>query len=133
MRKRGTAWACRRVVGDAERILAGCWVDRYRQYGLSPPAWAVVNDLAHTTLAGLTRRATAPILWPRSHQWERAERDLAAVLLATADAKEILRLQQEVLVPLELTLLDNPSVCSGEPAALVDLVTEALGRDCRGS
>ena len=132
MRKRATGWACRRTVGDAERILAGRCVDHYHQYGLSPPSWAVVNDLAHGTMAALTRRATGSILWPRSRQWESAERNLAAVLVSTANPEEILWLQQEILVPLELTLLDDPDFCPRTPAALVDLVTKALGRARNG-
>ena len=130
MGRRGKTWACRTAVGDAERILAGRCVDHYRQYGMSPPPWAVVNDLAHGTLAALNRRATGSIPWRRSHPWESAEQNLAAVLISTANPQEIFRLQQEVLVPLELMLLDNPDVYPGEPAAVVDLVTKALGR-CR--
>jgi hypothetical protein len=128
MGRRGKTWPCRRAVGDAERILAGRCVDHYRQYGMSPPPWAVVNDLAHGTLAALTKQATGRIMWRRSHPWESAERDLAAVLVSTASPEEILCVQQEVLVPLELALLDNPGVYPATPAELVDMVTKAVGR-----
>jgi hypothetical protein len=49
-------------------------------------------------------------------------------LVSTASPEEILCVQQEVLVPLELALLDNPGVYPATPAELVDMVTKAVGR-----
>jgi hypothetical protein len=93
MTGRGKTKACHRAVSDAERSLAGHCVDHYRQYGVSPPPWAVVNDLAHGTPSALTKRATTRIMWSQSHLWESAERDLAATLILAASPEQIVDLQ----------------------------------------
>jgi hypothetical protein len=132
MMRHGKTWKRRRVVGDAERILAGRCVEHYRQYGLSPPLWAVVNDLAHSNLTALTKRATKRIMWRRPRPWELAEQHLAAVLVATTNPEEFLCLQQEVMVPLELALLDHPDAYPETPEGLVDIVSQAVGQARNG-
>jgi hypothetical protein len=122
----------RSVIGDAERLLAGRCVEQYRQYGLSPPPWALVNDLAHSNVTALTKRAACRIMWRRPRPWERAQQHLAAVLVATTNPAELLCLQQEVMVPLELAILDRPNTYPETPEGLVDIVSQAVGQARNG-
>jgi hypothetical protein len=122
----------RSVIGDAERLLAGRCVEQYSHYGLSPPPWALVNDLAHSNLTALTKRATGRIMWRRPRPWERAQQHLAAVLVATTNPAELLCLQQEVMVPLELAILDRPNTYPETPEGLVDIVSQAVGQARNG-
>ena len=132
MRKHRKTWKCRGIVDDAERILAGRCVDHYLQYGLPPQAWTAVNDLAHSNLTALTKRATGRIMWRRPRPWERVELHLAAVLVTTTSPEELLCLQQEVMVPLELGMLDRPNTYLETPEGLVDIVSQEVGQARNG-
>jgi hypothetical protein len=122
----------RNVIFDAERLLAGRCVEHYSQYGLSPPPWALVNDLAHSNLTALTKRATGRIMWRMPRSWELAQQHLAAVLVATTNPEELLCLQQEVMVPLELAILGRPNSYPETPEGLVDIVSQAVGQARNG-
>ena len=132
MRNSGRGWKSRSVIGDAERLLSGRCVEQYCQYGLSPPPWALVNDLAHSDLTALTKRATGGIMLRNPRPWERAQQHLAAVLVATTNPEELLYLQQEVMVSLELAILDRPNTYPATPEGLVDIVSQAVGQARNG-
>jgi hypothetical protein len=68
----------------------------------------------------------------RPRPWERAEQHLAAVLVETTNPEELLCLQQEVMVPLELAMLDRPNAYPETPEDLVDIVSQAVGQARNG-
>jgi hypothetical protein len=121
-------WASRRAVAGAARLLEGRSANVYRQYGLTPPAWAVLNQLAHGSPALIEELAGGRSHRRRRDLWERAERFLAAeVLTEAAEGADLLGLQRRALVPLELAALDTGLLQLSTPSELVALVSQALG------
>jgi hypothetical protein len=113
------------VVKEARAVLAGD--ARTTTYARWPrvPAWAYVNQLAHSERAELVRLADHG--WSQYHRkWDDACAYLAGELLARADRGQSLADVQRALIPLELDLLDGAYPCSVSPAMLVGWVSYTL-------
>jgi hypothetical protein len=127
------------LTGETEAFLEGRIVEHLVAAGRVVPTWAVLNKLAHATpteLADLADLAEAngvpgntPL--PREPAYRAAQRLLACRLLARgAVPDEITRIQQAVLVPLELWLIERSEV---ETVTLRQVVRGACDvLDCGG-
>lgn len=101
---------------ETEAFLEGRIVEHLMTAGRMVPTWALLNRLAHASpseLASLAevdgRPGNAPE--PGEPVWRTAQRSLASRLLAGgARPDEITRIQQTVLVPLELRLIERSDV-----------------------
>jgi hypothetical protein len=99
--------------GETEAFLDGRLVEHLMTAGRMVPAWAVLNQLAHASpseLASLAEIDGRPgnAREPGEPVWRAAQRSLASRLLASATLPdEITRIQQTVLVPLELRLIER--------------------------
>jgi hypothetical protein len=104
------------LIGDIEAFLSGYYADHLRRRSDAVPGWARLNSFAHGDLE-ILRRVRRPFAtpscaafadWPEE-TWRIAEGVLASeVLEIVANDGEVLsRLQQTVLVPLELRLMDT--------------------------
>jgi hypothetical protein len=100
--------------------------------GRPVPAWAVLNRLAHASLDELSELAVAggpaagepPAGEPA---WLRAQRSLAAVLVAgAARPADIVSFQRVVLVPLELWVIQRSRSEAVTSRHVIELVAEAL-------
>ncbi|MDY7106269.1 MAG: hypothetical protein S0880_34230 [Actinomycetota bacterium] len=113
-------------MADCEAMLTGAAAERLMRTGRPVPPWAWVNLLAHGSAADL-RRPPMMAASLAERPWCRARAHLAGQLARTVDADvaPLARLQREVLVPLELALLDDPSIAPS-PTAVVHLVLRAL-------
>jgi hypothetical protein len=98
------------------------------------PTWAVLNKLAHATSTELADLAEAdgvprntPL--PREPAYRGAQRLLACRLLARGTVpEEITRIQQAVLVPLELALIERSEVETVTLRQVVRSACDALDR-----
>jgi hypothetical protein len=110
---------------ECEAFLAGRWADCRRSQDRPLPRWAWLNQAAHADV-GRLREAAA---WPADKTSRRGD-DIQAVLaravLAASASGDLVRLQREVLVPLELRLME--AVMS--PRRAVELVTATLFSPC---
>jgi hypothetical protein len=106
------------LAAEAEAFLHGRLADRLVETGQPVPAWAMLNRLAHGTVEQLagTMLDGGPQGW-RAHpslggpQWFAAERALAARLIGDrTTAQSLHRIQTEVLVPLELSLITRSRI-----------------------
>jgi hypothetical protein len=130
------AAATARLIADAEAFLVGDYANKLRLGGVTVPAWAQLNVLAH---AGFQRfvEATAPIdvrrlppseaSWPEQ-SWGCARRVLASEILRFVgnDPEILSRVQQSVLVPLEFQLMDDEEKSSLTAFELVQVTRAAL-------
>ncbi|MGH9258762.1 MAG: hypothetical protein ACRD08_02520 [Acidimicrobiales bacterium] len=104
------------LTGETEAFLEGRIVEHLVAAGRVVPTWAVLNKLAHaspTELADLAETDGIPgtTTLPREPAYRAAQRSLACRLLACgAVPEEITRIQQTVLVPLELRLIERSEV-----------------------
>jgi hypothetical protein len=104
------------LTGETEAFLEGRIVEHLLAAGRVVPTWAVLNKVAHaspTELADLVETGGIPgnTPLPREPAYRAAQRRLACRLLACgAVPDEITRIQQAVLVPLELWLIERSEV-----------------------
>jgi hypothetical protein len=104
------------LMGETEAFLEGRIVEHLAAAGRTVPAWAVLNKLAHASpeqLADLAERNGRPGNAPQPGEpaWRAAQRSLASRLLASGTPPDqITRIQQTVLVPLELWLIQRSQV-----------------------
>jgi hypothetical protein len=122
------------LTGETEAFLEGRIVEQLVAAGRVVPTWAVLNKLAHATpteLADLAEADGGP--WntpvPREPAYRGAQRLLARRLLARGAAPdEITRIQQVVLVPLELALIERSEVETVTLRQVVRGACDALDR-----
>jgi hypothetical protein len=114
------------VIAEAEGLLMGGWTDRYGWR--DRPVLTVVSSLAHCGRDDLLKiRAACPLGYPA--RWEGPVQYLAGRLLAvTRTGPDLVRLQRQVLIPLELQLLGDEIRRPSTPAHLVTMVMAALDR-----
>lgn len=115
------------VTAEAERLLSGRTYDEEVARRRFVRAWTVVSALAHCDRDRLLELQSGdPSL--RSRRWSAVLAYLATELAihAPTDA-DLVRIQREVLVPLELDLLDPVTMWIGSPTQLVDEVSADLG------
>jgi hypothetical protein len=104
--------------GETEAFLEGRIVEHLAAAGRTVPTWAVLNKLAHANpeeIADLAERNGRPGNAPEPGEpaWQAAQRSLASRLLASgATPDQITRIQQAVLVPLELRRRAKPAGCT---------------------
>jgi hypothetical protein len=102
--------------GETEAFLDGRIVEHLTAAGRMVPTWAVLNKIAHgspSEIAYLTQTDGHPDNAPEAGEpvWRAAQRSLAARLLASdALPDDIAQVQQTVLVPLELRLIERSEV-----------------------
>lgn len=114
------------VIGEAERLLNGRAVDSNSLRGRRVSVRGLVSVLAHGERHHLRRlcnvsSTTHPGSWAATLGY------LATELLAMApDDATLLRIQRQVLVPLELRLLGGEIPPPSTPARLATLVVHAL-------
>lgn len=119
----------RYLVAQAEAMLDGCLIDRYRRQN-TVPAWLWLNALAHSRWSRLADIAAGNRRNPRPG-WDGALSFLASeVLIAAGSSEGLEALQRARLVPLELRLL-GAARAPEAPAELVHLVRREIGRDRR--
>lgn len=123
-------WADSGLADEVEAYLAGQYVDHLTAQGHPVPVWSVLNRLAHADHAALVRlvegnpgdRAHKP------HPWAVSERFIAARLIATRGStpEGLDAIQQGVLVPLELSLIERARHDRLTPDVILDLGIRAL-------
>lgn len=100
------------VAAECEAFLAGGWVRYLEAHGEPVPSWSWLNRVAHAGESELRVIAGALGATRRdADEWRQASAFLAAEILDFAETKswDVAGLQREVLVPLELSLLADPS------------------------
>lgn len=122
-----------RLVAESEAFLSGTFAREMRVHGDAVPGWARLNLFAHGELAvieGLHRSdGLTPALEAEDEDsWWSAQRALAAELvgLVDGDADLLGRIQQKVLVPLELRLIQVEAVQGLTARDLVQATRAAL-------
>jgi hypothetical protein len=129
------AAAAARLIADAEAFLAGDYAKKVRLSGVTVPAWAQLNVLAHAGFRSFVE-ATAPIdvrpslseaNWAEE-SWRCARRVLASEILRLVgnDPEILCRVQQSVLVPLEFQLMNDKAKTSLSAFELVQVTRAAL-------
>jgi hypothetical protein len=129
------AAATARLIADAEAFLAGDYAKKVRLSGVTVPAWAQLNVLAHAGFKSFVE-ATAPIDVRQSlseanwaeEPWRCARRVLASEILRLVgnDPEILCRVQQSVLVPLEFQLMNDKAKTSLSAFELVQVTRAAL-------
>lgn len=102
----------RRLVDDADALVAGRYLAHLVRFGRPVPPWAILNAVAHCELADLERWANAE----RSFAAGGATSGEAVALLARQlrrtvgdDGQRLAQVQRGLLIPFELALLDEVS------------------------
>jgi hypothetical protein len=130
--ERSVAMACSRLIADAEAFLSGNYADHLARQTEAVPGWARLNAFAHGDLRTIRR-----VRWPfgvrgptaladrTDEAWKIAQRVLADQVLEIVggDPVTLLRVQESVLVPLELLLMYERSLTAFE---LVQITRAAL-------
>lgn len=128
------AWKDSGLADEVEAWLAGRYVDHLSGQGHVVPVWSVLNRLAHADHAVLVRLVEGDAADPspygtrKAHPWAIAERFIAAHLLATRGAtpEGLDRVQQSVLVPLELALMARTRYEKMTPDEVLEAGSQAL-------
>jgi hypothetical protein len=108
-------------------MLAGDALNLYKESGRRmAPAWAYLNQLAHSNVEDLVRLARR-CHDDRSSVWDETVSYLAAELLGFDGRPEaIVNIQREVLIPIELDVLAGRKDSLGAPPEFVSVVLRAL-------
>ena len=119
------------VADECQMFLAGTYRDHFVLRGLEVPSWAWLNAVAHasvTDLAALEAGEGESREVGTAGEWQRAMSQLACGVLDRAgdELDALSKIQQETLIPLELTLLRTAARPDLTAAQLVALVTAAL-------
>ncbi len=114
------------VIAEAQRLLRGKTFDAQRGYRRR--GWALVGVLAHGDRQELQKLAGGGISsHPASATWDAVLAHLASeVLDAAPSGPTLVRVQRQVLIPLELKLLGAGVRGPSNPRELVTLVLAAL-------
>ena len=124
----------RRLADESEAFLGGRLVPHLATAGRPVPAWAVLNEIAHASPDELVvLAAPAPgVDPPEEPVWRRAQRALAAALLAhAATPADVRGLQEAVLMPLELWFASRPPREAVSARAVVEAASDALATVAR--
>ena len=125
-------WRDSGVAEEVQAFVEGRLADHIRAQGDAIPAWAALNRLAHADHKTLVRLVEGEGLnqFPvrRSHPWAEQERFVAGHLLATSGAtpEALDRIQQQALVPLELSLIERSRTERFSPERVLDAGMKAL-------
>lgn len=106
---------------ECEAFLAGRWADGRHTNGHPLPRWAWLNQAAHADVGSLREAATRRVD-STSRSGDDIQVVLARAVLAASAPGDLVRLQREVLVPLELRLMGTVT----SPRRAVELVAAAL-------
>ena len=109
------------LAAECEAFLAGRRADCRNTEGRPLPRWAWLNQAAHADIDSL-RHTAAQQVDTASLRGDDIQAVLARAVVAASGSNDVVRLQREVLVPLELRMMG--SVMS--PRRAVELVTAAL-------
>ena len=123
-------WADSGLADEVEAYLAGRYVDHLTAQGRPVPVWSVLNRLAHADHPELVRvvEGNPGDRISKTHPWAVAERFIAARLVATRGAtpEGLDAVQQMVLVPLELSLVERARHDKLTPDAILEMSVRAL-------
>jgi hypothetical protein len=123
------------LADEAEAFLAGTYASHLRSRGVTVPGWAWLNDFAHGDLRGLCEvhrllTARIPASGTELHEepWVNAQRLLGRDIpgIVGNDAQLLSRLQDAILVPLELELMSSEAENGLTEYELVQSVRAAL-------
>jgi hypothetical protein len=124
------------LAAESEAFLHGRLADQLVATGRRVPGWVMLNRLAHGTRDELAALGVAGNCGWRVHpslggpQWLADERALASRLIGIGTSAEALRtLQDEVLIPLELTLIARSRSESLSPQDVIGAASRALDED----
>jgi hypothetical protein len=124
------------LAAESEAFLHGRLADQLVATGRRVPGWVMLNRLAHGTRDELAALGVAGHCGWRAHpslggpQWLADERALASRLIGIGTSAEALRtLQDEVLIPLELTLIARSRSESLSPQDVIGAASRALDED----
>ena len=120
------------VGAECEAFLAGRYLEVAVMRDGPIPGWVWLNRLAHTSVAELAE-LSKPVHDP-GNRWRHTLAGLAGDILAYcrfADV-DVLTLQQDVLVPLELQVMNLDASKVLSPEQLVHLVRDALRQQATG-
>ena len=119
--------ASQETVAACEAFLAGKYVEDLLRRDRSIPVWAWTNLLAHGSWGDLRRAVRSSRRDAAGSVWMAARADACRELLRLADDAETLRrLQQEVLVPLELALAAEANITWWTPQDWTAVVLGAV-------
>ncbi len=113
------------AVAEAVRLLDGRVADSDVD-GLVP-VWVAVNALAHSDLFHLRALARDRTHLARDTWGEWFTRLAAEIVEMAPTEDELVKVQREILVPLELQLLDDRVAMPSTPDHLLAVIGEALG------
>jgi hypothetical protein len=123
-------WADSGLADEVEAYLAGRYVDHLTAQGHPVPVWSVLNRLAHADHATLVRvvEGNPGDTTHKPHPWGVPERFIAARLVATRGAtpEGLDAVQQAVLVPLELSLIERARYDKLTPDVILEMGVRAL-------
>ena len=117
------------VADECAAFLSGDYLDYIREtrgFGRLPrSAWTMLNAVAHGSADRIRRMASLSLPLHRDMSWYQCRARVAAALVAKSgdDDRELARLQNDALVPLELALIDEADVT---PLMLIQLSVLAL-------
>ncbi len=122
------AWADSGLADEVEAYLAGRYVDHLTAQGRPVPVWSVLNRLAHADHPELVRVVEGTPGDGKAHPWAVPERFIAARLVATRGAtpEGLDAVQQAVLVPLELSLVERARYDKLTPDVILEMGVQAL-------
>jgi hypothetical protein len=121
----------RQTIDEAERLLTGRLLDSPDFSSNPVSAWSIVGTLGHASLADL-KRLEAAVGRRDPNPWRRVVAFLASETLGSAaDEDALIRLQRNVLVPLELRLLGGEVPSPTTALGIVTLVRRALNSPLR--
>ncbi|HTN80249.1 MAG TPA: hypothetical protein VMK16_11285 [Acidimicrobiales bacterium] len=105
------------LVAECESFLGGAYVERCEARGVSVPAWAWMNVLAHGTEAEIRAAAANR---PEHDDGRQALAFVAGELVDLIDdgSLDLEVFQRDVLVPLELDVLGCPTTATWRPGQL---------------
>jgi hypothetical protein len=116
-----------KVHEEAAALVRGDYLNFLMQEKRRVPTWAWLNPLAHCPAPRLHALAEMTVNGNPATDWGVVVCLLASdILAAGASPAGVARLQQEVLVPLELDLLGGRQPAPPSPVALMSLVDAAL-------
>jgi hypothetical protein len=120
-------WRESDLADEVVAYFSGELIRHYATAGRPSPPWAVVNRVAHADRSELGRIVEGDAAGVSPPTWATTERFLAARILAQAPTPEALtRLQNTVLVPVELGLIERSRIDRPGADEILDAALEAL-------
>jgi hypothetical protein len=123
---------------ETEAFLQGRLVEHLAAAGRPVPAWAIVNKLAHASRHDLAELVDATASTDRQRDvrppaWRVTQARLASRLVRTsAEPNETSKLQRQLLIPLELSLIERSKTEILTPRQAIAAAADALDHGHHG-